>query len=171
MFFNRIIHSATQPCDFLTAFTKAWLKTHAPSRSLGEGRTPYLVRCFITDYSECPAFGTIARSAFTIIGAWGRSFRTSYAIRLRHYYGFCRNALARGVHGGMVYPVGLEPTDELLLRQVRLPIPPQVHKRHGREGSPPPRTRAVFFPRSAAMSSDASQFLGRFNSISRRCSP
>lgn len=58
---------------------------------------------------EIPAFGTLARSAFTIIGAWGRSFRTSYAIRLRHYYGFCRNALARGVHGGMVYPEGFEP--------------------------------------------------------------
>ena len=119
-----------------------------PLRRSGSLLAPVLVR-EMPNYSrqsaidEIPAFGTLARSAFTIIGAWGRSFRTSYAIRLLHYYGFCRNALARGVHGGMVCLVGVEPTEELLLRQMRLPIPPQVHKRHGRRGSPPRRTQEI----------------------------
>ena len=91
-----------------------------PLRRSGSLLAPILVR-EMPNYSrqsaidEIPAFGTLARSAFTIIGAWGRSFRTSYAIRIRHYYGFCRNALACGVHGGMAKGVGFEPTQACAL--------------------------------------------------------
>lgn len=94
-----------------------------PLRRSGSLLAPVLVR-EMPNYSrqsaidEIPAFGTLARSAFTIIGAWGRSFRTSYAIRLRHYYGFCRNALARGVHGGMAKGAGFEPAQAFTLLPV-----------------------------------------------------